>query len=76
MSGDTPEELQANMPHLSLAQVYSALAYYHDNCEDVESQIAMMEAKAASIQARHSGGPTRSELLARKAARDAASTSS
>jgi uncharacterized protein (DUF433 family) len=29
----TPEKVQAELPHLSLAQVYAALAYYHAHKE-------------------------------------------
>jgi uncharacterized protein (DUF433 family) len=37
--GDTPEELRAAFPHLSLAAIYDALAYYYDNREDVDAEI-------------------------------------
>nr|MBI3614144.1 DUF433 domain-containing protein [Nitrospirota bacterium] len=37
--GDTPEELQAAFPHLSLAAIYDALAYYYDNREEVDAEI-------------------------------------
>ena len=38
--GFAPEELVERFPHLSLAQVYDALAYYYDNREEVEADIA------------------------------------
>jgi len=38
-SGDTAEELQQNMPHLTLAQIYGALAYYHANKEALDADI-------------------------------------
>jgi uncharacterized protein (DUF433 family) len=37
--GLTPEELQAELPHLSLAQVYEALAYYYAHQEAVDAEI-------------------------------------
>lgn len=37
--GDTPEELHAAFPHLSLAAIYDALAYYYDNREEVDADI-------------------------------------
>jgi len=37
--GATPEEIHIKLPHLSLAQIYDALAYYYDNREDVEKEI-------------------------------------
>jgi uncharacterized protein (DUF433 family) len=33
-------ELQRSHPHLSLAQIYSALAYYHDHKEAIDLEIA------------------------------------
>lgn len=38
--GLAPEELIEKFPHLSLAQVYDALAYYYDNREEIERDIA------------------------------------
>ena len=38
--GLAPEELVEKFPHLSLAQVYDALAYYYDNREEIERDIA------------------------------------
>lgn len=38
--GLTPEELIEKFPHLSLAQVYDALAYYYDNHEEIDRDIA------------------------------------
>jgi len=38
--GLTPEELVGRFSHLSLAQVYDALAYYYDNREEIEKDIA------------------------------------
>jgi len=37
--GLTPEELVARFPHLTLAQVHDALAYYYDNREDVDREL-------------------------------------
>jgi uncharacterized protein (DUF433 family) len=38
--GYTPEEIVSGYGHLTLAQVYAALAYYHANKEEIEAQIA------------------------------------
>lgn len=38
--GLTPEELVSRFPHLSLAQVHDALAYYYDNTQEIEAEIA------------------------------------
>ncbi len=37
--GLTPEELVAKFPHLTLAKVHDALAYYYDNREEIEKDI-------------------------------------
>lgn len=38
--GLTPEELVARFPHLTLAQVHDALAYYYDNREEIDHDLA------------------------------------
>lgn len=38
-SGQTPEELQEDLPHLTLGQVYAALAYYHDHKAELDADI-------------------------------------
>jgi|SRR3982750_2051613 uncharacterized protein (DUF433 family) len=38
--GLTPEEISDQFGHLSLAQVYAALAYYHANREEIEADLA------------------------------------
>ena len=37
--GLTPQELVAKFPHLSLAQIHDALAYYYDNRQEIENEI-------------------------------------
>ena len=38
--GLTPEEIALEYPHLTLAQVHGALAYYHANREEIEADLA------------------------------------
>ena len=38
--GLTPEELVARFSHLTLAQVHDALAYYYDNREEIDRDLA------------------------------------
>jgi uncharacterized protein (DUF433 family) len=38
--GSNPEEIADQYPHLALAQVYTPLAYYHANKEEVEVDLA------------------------------------
>ena len=44
--GLTPEEIALKYPHLSLAQVHAALAYYHVNRDEIEADIAQDQAAA------------------------------
>jgi uncharacterized protein (DUF433 family) len=38
--GETPESLvEKILPHLTLAQVYDALSYYHDHRDDIEQEL-------------------------------------
>jgi uncharacterized protein (DUF433 family) len=38
--GMAPAEIVSKWPHLTLASIYSALAYYHDHREEVNAEIA------------------------------------
>lgn len=38
--GVTPEEIARRLPHLRLAQIFDALAYYDDNRQEIEAYIA------------------------------------
>jgi uncharacterized protein (DUF433 family) len=42
----TPEEITTEIPHLSLAQVYAALTYYHANRDEIEADIAAEDLEA------------------------------
>src|SRR5690349_7071880 len=39
-SGLTPEQMLEAHPFLTLAQIHSALAYYYDNREEIDQEIA------------------------------------
>ena len=45
--GMTAEEITFEYPHLTLAQVNAALAYYHANREEIEADIAQEDVTAA-----------------------------
>jgi uncharacterized protein (DUF433 family) len=47
------EEIAAEYPHLSLAQVYGALAYYHANRADMDAHMAAEEAESDRIEQEH-----------------------
>lgn len=38
-AGTSPDEVVASYPHLTLADVYAALAYYHDHRDAIDDEI-------------------------------------
>jgi len=51
--GLSPEEIAEEFGHLTLAQIYTALAYYHANRDEIESAIAADAAEADRLAQRH-----------------------
>ena len=51
--GLSPEGIADRIGHLSLAQVYTALAYYHANREEIETDIAAEEDEAERLEREH-----------------------
>ena len=51
--GLVPEEIADRIGHLSLAQVHAALAYYHANQEQIESELAADAAEADALEQRY-----------------------
>ncbi|MEA2574162.1 MAG: hypothetical protein QOH93_1460 [Chloroflexia bacterium] len=56
--GLTPDEMVRRMPHLSHVHVYAALAHYYANKEEVDTEMAELEAEETRLE---------EELLARLA---------
>ena len=55
-TGMTPEEIALDYPHLTLAQIHAALAFYHANQDDVEADLARDDAAAAEWATRPASG--------------------
>src|SRR5213595_3980379 len=51
--GLSPEEIAGEIPHLCLAQVYTALAYYHANRDEMEAEMAAEETESDKIENDH-----------------------
>jgi uncharacterized protein (DUF433 family) len=51
--GRTPEEIVDQYGHLTLAQVYAALAYYHANRDEMDADLAHEEAEYDRLAAVH-----------------------
>jgi uncharacterized protein (DUF433 family) len=64
--GMTPSEIVSNWPHLTLASVYAALAYYHDHREEINAEIVADQAWYEEQKA-NSPSLLQEKLMARKA---------
>jgi uncharacterized protein (DUF433 family) len=69
-TGATPEELQPEMPHLSLAQIHAALTYYHAHKTELDADIQRRYEWTEQMRLQEPDPLTRAELLARRKARD------
>ncbi len=74
-AGETADDLAARLPTLAPADVYGAIAYALRHPAEVDEYLARRDARAAEVEAIIRADqrpfPTREELLARRAARDA-----
>jgi uncharacterized protein (DUF433 family) len=50
--GLSAEEIVGEFPHLTLAQVYAALAYYHANQPEIEAELAAEAEEAEGLERR------------------------
>jgi uncharacterized protein (DUF433 family) len=66
--GWSPMELKWQHPHLSLAQIHAAMAYYYDHQAAMDEAMAADEKDIDAIQAAHPNPWTREALLARQKA--------
>jgi len=51
--GLPPEEIADRIGHLTLAEVYAALTYYHANPAEVETDLAQQTAEAKRLETIH-----------------------
>jgi len=49
--GNNAEEIAADLDHLTLAQVYAALTYYHANRAEIEADLAAEQAEYERLAA-------------------------
>ena len=66
------DEIQRQHPQLTLAQIYAALAYYHDHKEQIDALIEARERRAEEILRGLPPSPLRARLQALKRQRDQA----
>ena len=62
------DEIQRQLPHLTLAQIYAALGYYHDNQAEVDADIQRRLRRIEEIREQFGDSPIRLKLLAAKRA--------
>jgi uncharacterized protein (DUF433 family) len=55
-AGWSPDEIVGSFPHLTLADVYAALAYYHDHREAIDRQIREDDDFVAALKAKSGPG--------------------
>src|SRR3972149_11423653 len=60
--GKSPEQIVAALPHLSLAQVHAALAYYFDHREEIIDQLRQDEQFVGLLKERTGPGPLETKL--------------
>jgi len=72
--GRTPDEIVAAYPHITLADVHSALAYYWDNKDDIERQIKEADEFVEQLKAANDPGPLSRKLGAMDSGRDKVSS--
>lgn len=66
----SPEQIQESYPHLSLAQVHAALAFYFDHQETIDEEIVAAGEYAEQLRVAHPNRLNRQELEERLRERD------
>ena len=63
-SGQSPDEILSAYPHLTLADVHAALAYYYDNQQAIDQQNADDEQFVEQLKQTLGPGPLEKKLAA------------
>lgn len=62
--GWNAETIQENHPHLSLAQIYAALAWYYDHQVEMDAEIARQDGRLHALRAAVAPSPLQRRLAA------------
>ena len=62
--GSSPEEMHFQYPHLSLAQIHAALAYYYDHQLELDAEIQRRWFEVNELAAQAANSPLRQRLVA------------
>jgi uncharacterized protein (DUF433 family) len=68
--GWSPEEMHREHPHLSMAQIHAALAYYYEHQDEVDADIERRDRYVEEMRAQQKNPFTREELLRRREAQE------
>src|SRR5207237_219420 len=63
--GWSPEEMHRQHPHLSMAQIHAALAYYYEHQNEVDADIERRDRMVEELMAQQKNTLKRAELEAR-----------
>jgi uncharacterized protein (DUF433 family) len=63
--GSSPEEMHFQYPHLSLAQIYAALAYYYEHQAEFDGEIMRQAERARTWAEQAKDSPGRKRLRER-----------
>ena len=63
--GHSPEEIHLHHPHLSMAQVHAAFAYYFDHKAEIDAEIDRRHRRVEALRAKADSPFTRKQLTAR-----------
>lgn len=55
-AGVTPEEILEDKPHLTLAGIYTAIAYYYDNKNSLDAEFAIYNQECNQLTAEYTTG--------------------
>jgi uncharacterized protein (DUF433 family) len=61
-NNSTPNQMQQSWPHLSLAQIHAALAYYYDHKRELDAAIQNELSQAEALRARNPASPLRDKI--------------
>lgn len=68
--GYSPEEMQRQHPHLSLAQIHAALAYYWDHRDTLDAELERRAEDVDALQQRMPSPPVMERLQRTKRSHD------
>ena len=72
--GQTAEEIARELPHISLAQVHAALAYYFENREEIRSHMQADQQFADQMRAESAREPLKQKLKSTDGGSDSVSS--